>query len=66
MSHMFSEKNEEENMTMESYLESAAIAVELTADLSFGTVMLVAGELKKHNINKSITAIGTGSRKDET
>jgi len=34
---------------MGTNLEGAAIPVELTADLSFGTVMLVAGQLKSTN-----------------
>lgn len=32
-----------------SYLEGAAVTVELTAHLSFRTVMLVSGQLKQKN-----------------
>lgn len=47
-------REEEENMRR-SHLEGAAVAVELTADLGFGTVVLVAGQLKhKHSINQWI------------
>lgn len=34
-----------------SYLEGAAVTVKLTAHLSFGTVVLVTGQLK-HKITK--------------
>lgn len=44
------------NKMTRSYLEGAAIAVELTAHLSFGTVVLVTGQLK-HEISQSISSI---------
>lgn len=50
----YSEK--EVNRIMRTYLKGAAIAVELTADLSFGTVVLVTGQLKD-KISQSISLI---------
>lgn len=42
------QRNQQENQqkNMRSYLKGAAVAMELTAHLSFGTVMLVTGQLQ--------------------
>lgn len=49
-------KRQKEKRRKRSYLEGAAIAVELTAHLSFGTVMLVTGQLR-HKTNQSELSI---------
>lgn len=46
------------------HLEGAAVSVELAADLGFGTVVLVAGELQQRGTRQSCLTCMCGRRAD--